>query len=344
MQRVVVALSILLPILTAGFAPAWGADRKLVRDALNIGGDRLVAMQNPDGGWFVAAGDTDCGPGGQGSCPNTLGVTALGLVDSYWVTRDRSHLAAAKKAADAVVAAHAASPACDGNPATSADRPFTVDVSFLLEGFGKAQGKGGAIYRNTARAWFQCVMDDFPEASDRADERIDTRIGQGLRNLGAWDASLDVRAALAVGAPAYALQEARRIIARASDWDVAVQKCQDCELLGKGLFLAATRPLTIYRDVQAARVRFANELLAAQSQPDGSWGGDTQTTAYVTMGLITMGSHKGARAAADAAIAFLLSMQDPGTGGFIIGLGLTSERTEVDAEALQTLRTLWDDN
>ncbi len=88
------------------------------------------------------------------------------------------------------MAAHAAAPPCDGNPATASDRPFTVGGSFLLDGFGRAHGPDGAVYRDTARAWFRCVTLDFPSAAARAGNRIDGRIAQGLNNLGAWDTSL----------------------------------------------------------------------------------------------------------------------------------------------------------
>lgn len=114
--------------------PANGASPDPVRAAIAAGADRLVALQNADGGWFFTVGDVNCGAGPGVSCPNTFGVTALGLVEAYGVTHSASHLAAAKKAADALVAKHNTAPPCDGNPGTGADRPFTVDADFPLQG------------------------------------------------------------------------------------------------------------------------------------------------------------------------------------------------------------------
>ena len=148
-------------------APVVAGSPDPVRAAIAKGADRLVSLQNADGGWFFTVGDLDCGYGAGVSCPNTFGVTALGLAVAWQTTHDADHLAAAAAAADALVAKHGAAPACDGNPATSADRPYTVDSSFLTD--ISHLGKVGQIldpatrknYRNVAKAWFACVMADF---------------------------------------------------------------------------------------------------------------------------------------------------------------------------------------
>jgi hypothetical protein len=72
--------------------------------------------------------------------------------------------------------------------------------------------------------------------------------------------------------------------------------------------------------------------------PDGSWNGDTQITSYVLMGLDETSQSKAVRKAIKKGIAFLLSRQDPGNGGFDLGVGYESyEVTEVDSEVLQAL-------
>ena len=310
-----------------------------VRAAIDAGADRLVDLQNADGGWFFTVGDADCGLGAGVSCPNTFGITALGLADAYPVTHDGDQINAAIRAANALIAKHGAAPACDGNPATSADRPFTVDATFLTDishigRVGKIVGSAAKKnYRKVARDWFECVMADFPSAAARANNRIDGRIAQGLDNLGAWDASLDVRAALDVDEKSYALAEALQIIARAPDWDVADPQCVGCETLSKGLFLAATEELRHNTAIKNARNLWKAQLLAAQL-PDGSWNGDTQITAYVVMGLVESHIDKNTRKALNAGVAFLMSQQLP-NGGFDTGFG--DEVTEVDAEAVQAL-------
>lgn len=337
MRRIAVVLFSLMVFMMV--APAsWAGERQAVRDALQAGGDRLVQLQNVDGGWFFFVVDTNCGLEPGVSCPNTFGVTALGLLASYDRTHDADHLAAATRTANALVAKHAAGPACDGNPATGADRPFTVDLSFLetLVQVGNRHGAAGQVFRDTAVSWFQCVKADFPTGASRADNRINGRIAQGLNNLGAWDAALDVRAALSLGERAYALAEARQIIAREADWDVADPDCAGCELLAKGLFLAATKELAHHTDIRAAQSRWRDDLLLSQL-PDGSWAGDTQITAYVVMGL-SAGGGRGVEDAVKQAVDFLLSMKNP-SGGFGIGVGFEGlEVTEVDGEALQALQ------
>lgn len=335
MRRLTKSLSILILSTVALVPSAWGKDDQ-IRDAMQAGGDQLVALQNADGGWFFFVGDPDCGLGSGVSCPNTFGVTALGLVDSFRVVHDGDHRAAAMQAGDALVAKHAAAPPCDGNPGTSADRPFTVDVTFLLDGLGRTAGNEKKVYRDVARSWFACVIADFPDGATRADNRINGRIGQGLTNLGAWDASLDVRAAVAVRERAYALAEAKQIVAREPDWDVADLDCPGCDLLSKGLFLAATETLRNDQSIRDARARWRDDLLAAQSL-DGSWGGDTQVTAYVVMGLAAMSQGHTTRDAINRAVEFLLSMQLL-NGGFAAASASSDEYTEVDGEVLQALR------
>ncbi|MDD5558163.1 hypothetical protein [Candidatus Methylomirabilis sp.] len=308
-----------------------------IRAAIDAGADRLIDIQNPDGGWDWRVGFTDCG----GSCPNLFGVTALGLVDAYRVTHDSAQLAAAARAADALIAKHAAGPVCDSNPSTSADRPYTVDTSFLMDishlgRVGSIVGPAGKKnYRNVAKAWFACVMADFPSAAARADNRISGRISQGLNNLGAWDASLDIRAAMDVHQRAYALAEALQVIARASDWDVVDPDCPGCENLSKGLFLAATHELQGDPTIRSTRNAWKGQLLAAQSL-DGSWGGDTQTTAYIVMGLAETSQGKPTRTAIKAAVGFLLTQQNS-LGGFNAGTTDSTEYGEVDGEVLQAL-------
>jgi hypothetical protein len=184
LSTILIALALTL-VTPSGILPAAADGNAALKAALQAGADRLVSLQNADGGWFFYVGDTDCGFGAGVSCPNTFGVTALGLVNAYRVTRDPDHLAAAKAAGNALVATHAAGPACDSNPGTSTDRPYTVDTYFLMAELAKVtRGSISQTYRNVAKDWFACVIADFPSAADRADNRIDGRIGQGLNNLG----------------------------------------------------------------------------------------------------------------------------------------------------------------
>ena len=65
----------------------------------------LESKQRPDGGWTFKVGANVC----AGSCANTIGTTALGLLAAYVRSHDPAVLAAATKAGDLLVAIYIAS-------------------------------------------------------------------------------------------------------------------------------------------------------------------------------------------------------------------------------------------
>src|SRR5262245_29211455 len=257
----------------------------LLKPAAAAGGAHLADLQNADGGWFFLADDTDCGAGAGVSCPNTLGVTALGLLQAYRLSRVPDLRTAAVYSADALLDRHLSDPTCDGDAATDADRPFSSDIVLLWE---ISRATGLPKYRTVAREWFNCVTQDFPDAAARADHRIDGRIAQGLDNLGPWDAAFDIRAALRIPRlKSYALAEITRILDRQSNWDDdSLVACPGCALLSKAHLLLAMAPVKrATSQIKAKTAEFVAFLVAAQ-HPDGSWmGGDTQITAYAVLGL-----------------------------------------------------------
>jgi hypothetical protein len=308
-----------------------------IKTALRNGGERLIDLQNADGGWFFTVGDTDCAGNTvppEISCKNTFGVTAQGLVSAYRVTRAASMRNAARDTGDALLARYSAAPACDDNVGTAADRPVTADIAFLVSLSGIAKTP---VYKKAAAARFACITGDFPDGADRAAERINNRVGQGLDSLGAWDAALDIRAAVAVKSKKYAIQEAKAVIGPAltAIWDVDDPQCPGCEVLGRGLLLAALAPLDSDKTIRTTINDYRDDLLALQ-QPDGSWNGDTQITAYVVIGLTAIKQNAAIRQAVNEAVTYLLARQN-GTGGFDVMTTDTSEITEVDSEVLQAL-------
>ena len=72
------------------------ADAGAVNPALELGADRLTALQNYDGGWDW---ELDDGNPEAGSALNTLGPIAKGLAQAYLHTADADHLAAVTQAA-----------------------------------------------------------------------------------------------------------------------------------------------------------------------------------------------------------------------------------------------------
>jgi hypothetical protein len=102
------------------------------------------------------------------------------------------------------------------------------------------------------------------------------------------------------------------------------------------LLLAAVYELRSNKIIQTAMTSWQNDLKAAQLL-NGSWLDDTQSTAYIVMGLART-SASAVRAAVARGRDFLLSMQLPG-GGYMLGVGFPDEITEVDSEVLQALNT-----
>jgi hypothetical protein len=323
---VFLAATVVLSLVAAPVAQA--ADP--IKAAVVAGATRLDCLQNTDGGWdFDVAPGPGCAPGG--SSANTFGVTALGMLDAFRLTKSATFKAAAVETGNALKTRQLAAAACAG----PADRPVTADVLFLAE----LSANAGLSYRTAAKAWFACITQDFT-GKNRANERLDRRIGQENDNLGGWDVAFDVRAALAIGgAPmrAYALAELAQVFARQADWDKTEPAADTFwDVISKAHLLLAMKPVATATPLIKSKINeFTIDLIAAQF-PDGSWGdGTTQTTAYAVLGLDGYRSNSLVNAAVNAGVAFLRSQQLL-NGGFDSGDG--DENSEVNSEVIQALK------
>jgi hypothetical protein len=324
-------LFILTALISAAPAMADPIDPG-TKAAATLGSTNLASLQNPDGGWFVTVGDTDCGA----EC--VYGVPALGLISAYNFRRMASFRPAALKTlttANTLVAIHDSAPACDAFLGTSSDRPIMADVALLLS-LGTLTGD--PKYSRAAKAWFTCVELAFPVAADRADDRIDNPFAQG-KGLGAWDAAFDILAALKIQRGAetkYALAEAARVIARQPEWESEDPNCPGCQIRAKGLLLYVLwGQRGSSTALKNALLGWMADLVAAQDTgpgaSSGSWFADTQTTAYAVLGLFTQGGP--IETVGKRGVDFLRSMQNA-SGGFALGVGSTTEHTEVDSAAV----------
>ena len=107
-------------------------------------------------------------------------------------------------------------------------------------------------------------------------------------------------------------------------------------ILGEGSLLWAIHDLPGF-DAQVNEYR---AFLLAQQDPAGSWdGGDSQVTAYVTIGLQAVGG-TGTSAAITAAANFFLAQQLP-TGGWPFSTGNSGEYGAVNAEVVRAISTLF---
>ena len=230
---------------------AFIVDVATVVQSLTSGGARLRMLQNPaDGGWFYDAGSSDCGVGPGVSCPNTYGVTALGLLAAYVRTNDPANLTALNAAGNALVARYNAAIL-----QTPLKLPYNQDIEFLST---LGQLTGNALYTTTAQSWFQLVVNRYPIAETRILEIIAWAPGdQGIRSAAAWDAASFIRAAKAVGNAAYALDIANSIRSHEPDWKVTDPSLNpadnpfayDLTILGEGSLLWAIHDLPGF-DVQ----------------------------------------------------------------------------------------------
>ncbi len=152
---------------------------------LGLGGDRLVATQNADGGWGWPLTGV--------SAPNTVGPIAMGLAQAYLATGDASYLPALNKAGAFLLGKTNNFSPSDGYLAAQLDQIF-----------------GGTTYRDHVRTYFYDEL-----AAGTYDRKglgtlydtagyvslIDTaRANSGIANLAAWDIGIGVVGAARVGA------------------------------------------------------------------------------------------------------------------------------------------------
>ena len=81
---IIITTLILILGLTVPIAWAGGNSRN---GAIGAGADRVVAQQRTDTGW---EGTWYWYEGSTGNATNLTGVTALGLLEAYWDTKDQS--------------------------------------------------------------------------------------------------------------------------------------------------------------------------------------------------------------------------------------------------------------
>ncbi len=303
-------------------------DEPTVLQSLLDAGNRLRTLQNPDGGWFFNAGSSDCFVGAGVSCPNTLGVTGLGLPFAYSRTGDSALLAVMTAAGDALAARFTGG---------ATDPVYNQDIEFLV---ALSDITLDPSYAAIAQSWFALEMNQYPTGAGRVDAALARRETQHYRSLAAWDTASVIRAAIAVGQASYALDAANRIVALEPQWkdtdpgspDPGNPESYELTVLGEGSLLWAFHDLSGF-DTQIDEYR---AFLVGAQGADGSWnGGSPQDSAYVLVGLAAVG---GADNAMLSAGAFFIANQLP-EGGWPDSP--TTENVEVDGEVARAMATLF---
>lgn len=305
---------------------------------LQAGGDRLVELQNDDGGWDWPLDDGD--PSSP-SPPNTVGPIAMGLAKAYRVTGDADMYAALGTSGGFLLSKTNNFSPSDGYLAAELDDLFgaMTYVTHVRDHFygplaGGTYDRGGAGTLYDTAGYIQLIHD--------------ARHGGPYGNLAAWDIGMGLVGAASAGVTGSELDV----------WIAGVKAEIDLLQAGEyfdviGLAGAVYALAFVGEDfdptggsyASASSLRdLADALASYQIMPSGgfTWNATlvtpgeetTQETAYATLALFQMGGYIDA---VHLAVDYLKSVQ-LGTGGWENYVG-DGENNEVSGEALWAIWT-----
>ncbi|MHC4742683.1 MAG: PEP-CTERM sorting domain-containing protein [Planctomycetota bacterium] len=172
-------------ILLVGFAIASTASANLLFQA---GGDRLVQLQNIDGGWDAPLDDLDPT---SGSSTKAIGPTAMGLAQAYRQTLDPVQLAALQSAGGFLLSKTDTFSPADGYLAVELDSIFAVTTytDHIRDNFYDALS-AGTYNRNGAGILYDTAAYINLIRSERSG---------AIANLAAWDLGTALYSAELIG-------------------------------------------------------------------------------------------------------------------------------------------------
>jgi beta-lactam-binding protein with PASTA domain len=169
-------------------------------DVMLSGGNRLVELQNNDGGWDVSAADEN--PENP-SDSNILALAALGLSEAYYTTADSNIQAALQSAKGSLLNKM--------DDFTVTDGALAVELDNILGGTTCADHVMTNFYDKLATgAYYDAASGAVHDTVSYIQSLRDRRAAESAQNLSAWD--------MGVG-----LYSARMIGADTSEWVTAVQ-------------------------------------------------------------------------------------------------------------------------
>jgi beta-lactam-binding protein with PASTA domain len=158
---------------------------------LALGGNRLVELQNDDGGWDSSS--VDDGDPSVGSDSETFASVAMGLARAYRLTDDPNMLAAIQKTRTFLLG--------------KTDNFVGTDGSLAVELDGILGGTTGADYVRTnfydkleAGTYYDATSDAVHDTNSYVQAQRDRRFNEGRANLAAWDLGLGLYSAHIIGA------------------------------------------------------------------------------------------------------------------------------------------------
>ncbi|MBA7466754.1 hypothetical protein ES707_01944 [subsurface metagenome] len=335
-------------------------------DAVLEAADNLAALQNDDGGFDWGQPDGDPA---TGSCTNTLGITAMGILKAYELEDKAAYETALAKAYKYAVDNP---PGWTGEEETTKGVDSFPDVTFMtwlamhathdtsLLGAIQTQVPGTTAASIAALAktrWDDRVTNLGPSATGMAEYVRDARHDQGWDTLIPWDLEAAVKAALALNAyypgEGYDTQaiSIATVIYNSVD-DAAGTYFNSGDTSQEDYVAGLTGAIEAFQEVglYPEKVAALKVLLLNVQDGDGFWKyhGATpadmsvQNTAYAVMALLSQGESD-AVAAAEEAVDWLLSAQTlKGDGGWFAEGGAGAENLEVDSEAAWAIKAMVD--
>jgi len=299
-----------------------------------LGADRLVALQNTDGGWDWFISETE-------STTNTLGVTANGVLRAYQLTHNPLYLASLDNAYNYALATV---PGFTGQTETTLGVDSCPDITWLVE---TSEATRDVKYANLAKQRYDTKVSVMGSAQAWAEYIRDARIGQGYPNgIIPWDVDKCVKAAKALnryfsghgyGADAASMAE---VIYSVIYGGSAIFNASDTATQWYTLGLTGGVNAFWSTGLHAAEYTDLKAKLVAYQNAGGSWPSedgypvDVQSTAYSVVEAIRTGL---TGPGIDGA--FWLSLEQLPTGGWT---GLNSvdeeeENNEVTGESIDAL-------
>jgi hypothetical protein len=291
--------------------------------AIIMGADRLHGAQNNDGGWDWENPDMNAA---NVSPANTLGVTALGLLDAYKLSGNSSYLAVCIKTADNLHALIVA-----GGPTF---RLRGADITFLV---GLSAATGDAKYANDAKAGYALTLTNFgPNATAFATYLFNPGYSRPYAD---WDINLYVQGLVALDtySPGHGYgADAQTMTEVVYNNITTVYNLSNTSQANYWLVVSAAIDSFASTGLHADEMNVLIPILESGQQLDGAfldagYGKDAQATAYAVMALLRAGENT----AAQKGITYLVSTQLV-SGGWTEDAG-SVENTEITSEVIQSL-------
>lgn len=326
-------LVVSLSLIPASSAAAYSYDD--YTGAITKTANRLVALQSmSDYGWDWIVTDLTAHSGGP-SRTNLYGVTALGLIDAYQETNASSYLDKAGLVADMMIGY-----GTDYEGFHAANLGQSWDLRFLK---AYAEEKGDTSYSDFAEgywAWIKDPTHGHPLYADGSQEAfyqfyISYPVSPGYA---VWDCADFGLTALAMDDTSWASDMAVVVNSHLGE----IEATDECRFIGwaKALELLNAVGPTTY----ATQITTLIDTLKGTQDTNGNWVGTTdqgtvQNTAYVVMGLASVGEANSVREAVAKAADWFVTNQLT-NGGWLETDG--EEYSEVDSEALQAIAAVLD--